>query len=638
MMLYFSIFVGKKQNDRRNGPVRNKLFNPMMTRIVSLFVVFLSWACSAFGQEVTFTADVPRVVVVGEVFRVEFTLNKQPSDFKAPDFAGFDIVAGPTMAQGQNIVISGGQTVRQESFSYTYVLRASGEGNQTIGAASAVVDGKTYITKAVPVEVVRERSSGGNRGEAGAEGEREDASTLAKDDILLRMIANKTSVYKGEALLVQIKMYTRAGIAGVENVKEPAFNGFWKQEIRSDQPVQWERETFNGKVYETGIIRQFLLFPQKSGVLEIEQMDMTVVAQVQLRQTLTGNMLFDNMFGGPQLRNVRRKLQTVPLKINVRELPAGAPAAFNGAVGEFAFSGSLRDSQINANSSTSITVQISGRGNLPLIDAPNPGLPDSFELYTTKNDEKFTVTADGMQGYKSFEYPFIARAEGVYDIPGIPFAYFDPKEERYKTLTTDAFRLEVLRDVSGRAAGEAPVVAGVTKEELKILNDDIRFIRVGEPNLKPRNRFFVGSWGYVLTLVGLCALFAALLFYMQKRIRELRDTVKLRNRKANRKARQRLKAAYRYMTAAKEGAFYEEMLRALLGYVGDKLNIPVADLSKDNIREQLLRKGAAEGDVEELLQIVSDCEFAQYAPGKGVQMNNIYQSSLDLIGRFEAKL
>ncbi len=613
----------------------------MNTRIITLLVVFLTWTGSVFGEDVSFTADVPRVVVVGETFRVEFTLNQQPSDFKAPDFTGFDVVAGPTVSQGQNVMISGGRTVVQQSFSYTYVLQAVTEGNQSIGAASATVGGKNYITKAVPIEVVRERTSGGNSNprQGNDSTEERGGESLAKDDILLRMIANKTSVYKGEALLVQVKMYTRAGIAGVENVKEPAFNGFWKQEIRSDAPISWERETFNGKVYETGIIRQFLLFPQKSGVLEIEQMDMTVMAQVQVRQSLTGNMLFDNMFGGPQVRNIRRKLQTVPLKIQVKELPSGAPSSFRGAVGEFAFSGSLRDSQINANSSTSLTLQISGRGNLPLIETPNPGLPDSFELYTPKTDEKYSATSDGMQGYKSFEYPFIARAEGVYDIAGIPFTYFDPKEGQYKTLTTDSFRLEVLRDVSGRSSGSGtPVVAGVTKEELKILNDDIRFIRVGEPQLKVRNRFFVGSWGYVLTLIGLCVLFAGLLFYMQKRIRELRDTVKQRNRKANKKARQRLKEAHRYMVSAKESAFYEEMLRALLGYVGDKLNIPVSDLSKENIREQLLMKGASEGDVNELLQIISDCEFAQYAPGKGVQMNNVYQSSLDLIGRFETKL
>lgn len=610
-----------------------------MLKKILFVVLFSSFIVSLWAQKVEFTVDGPRVTVVDSYFKVEFRLSEEPSSFEGPDFGDLEVVAGPIQSQMSSFSYSNGKSTSQKSFVYTYGLVAPKEGTYTIAPAKAVVDGRVYHTKPFPLEIAKERSSR-SEGGTGTDGEARKSRGIAKDDILLRMSVNKSNVYKGEPLVATVKIYDRTqSIAGIQDAKIPAFNGFWKQELPNDNP-QVERETFNGKVYQTQEIGRYLLFPQKSGVLEIEQMDLTIIARVIAEVPASARSVFDDFFsGGVTAQNVEQVIRTQPIKINVKELPTGAPVEFDGAVGEFAVECLLDNTQLNANSSGLLTLRLTGAGNMPLINAPKITLPSTFEVYPSKNSEKVDITSSGVKGYKQFEYPFIARAEGTYDIEPISFAYFDPKSESYKVVSTAPYKLEVLRDVSSSSANnQSQIVSGVTKEELKILGKDIRFIRIGSSIFKPINTFFVASPWYVIALIAISLLFVAVLLYLRKRIKEMRDTVRVKNKRANKVALRRLKLAGVYMKANKETNFYQEMLSALLGYVSDKLNIPVAELSKDNISRRMLERGVVEDDVKELLKVISDCEMAQYSPSESSQMSVIYGASMDLIGRIENKI
>lgn len=608
----------------------------------NLLILIISLFCLPFNiaAQVGFTVNSPTIVAVNEPFRVEFAANEKVDDFEAPSFDGFNVIAGPTVSEGTNIEYVNGKLSKSKLFTYTYVLVAQKEGNTQIGAATASIEGKKYSTKPVPIDVAKERGSSGNdQNNRGNGTSQRQASSLASDDVLLRTIVTRRSVYKGEPILVQLKLYTRAQIAQFTNFRPAAFNGFWKQEVPIAEQQDPKRETFNGKIYDTAVIREFLVFPQKSGQLEVEQMDLGVVAVVLNEMPQGGNSILESFFGGGQsYQNVELNLKSIPVKIDVKELPSGAPANFSGAVGSFSLTGKLNENKISANGSSAIVLRLSGSGNFPLISTPKIDLPGSFELYPSKTRDEYTVNSRNIEGDRTFEYPFIARAEGEFTLPAIEFSYFDPAGGNYVTLSTPTFPIDVLKDVSGSSNSSGNIISGVSKEELKILGKDIHFIKIGNGDLSKNGAFLLGSWIYILSLIISIVLFVSVLIYMNKRIKELRDTVKLKNKKANKVALARLKAARKFKSDNMENEFYSEMLRALTGYVGDKLNIEVARLSKEYIRQQMESKSVSNEDIDQLLQTITDCEFAQYSPSASVKMSDVYQSTLQLIGRLESKL
>ncbi len=595
------------------------------------------------AQEIHFETGAPRMVSVGEAFRIEFSLNAKPEDFTAPSFEGFDVLAGPTTSQGQSVSILNGKVSQSVSFSYTYVLQARAAGTFTIPAARVKVKGKEYSTKAVPIEVVAADampgggSSAPGNGSQASPGERRQnsAATLAADDILVRVSVNRNKVYKGQPVKATFKLYTRVPLGGIEKIIYPAFNGFWAQDLNVDG-YDWQRETYNGKVYDARIIKETLLFPQQSGTLYIEQFSLTAIAQIMTQAAPRGS-LFDDFFGGgPQIHEVRKNLTASPIRITVDELPTGAPATFNGAVGQFQISSSIGDSTLAANSSGTYQIKVSGTGNLPLMQAPKLNLPSSFEQYNMKTTESLNPSTMGIAGYRQFDYPFIPRGEGQYTIEPVQFTYFDPDKKQYVTLSTPAYSLHIVADSTSGAAGERGIVSGISKEELKILDEDIRFIRIGNPDLKKRGSHWFGSVSYWLVLLILIGAGIGSYLYLKKQLKDRKNTTLIRHKKANKVALQRLKAAQGHMNAGDERMFYEEMLKALWGYMSDKLNIPVANLTKDNIREELLRRGLPAEQSERFIQLISDCEYAQYSPSSSGQVTEIYNTAIKMLSKFES--
>ena len=600
--------------------------------LVALFAIFSVHA----AEEVSFTLNAPMIASVGEAFRIEFELNAKPDSdsFVPPSFENFDVVAGPSVSQGSSVQIINGEMTKSISYAITYVLIPQKAGTFAIAPATIGVKKKSYTTQRTMIEV-RDGAQGGSSAQQGGRNQSESAEsranrTIEKDDLLLRLELSKKSVYKGEPIRAILKLYSRANIAGSESSKMPAFNGFWSQQMDIEQGPF--RETLNGKVYEAYNIAEYLLYPQQSGTLTIEPAELTVVAQVVVQS----NRGFDPFFGGGhEVYNVRRALKTPEVKVQVKEFPAGAPASFAGAVGRYNISHRLSSTEVAANSAVTLQLTISGTGNLNFIPAPTLSLPTSFELYDVKSEENLQNSASGSRGYRRFDYPFIVRAEGNYEIAPVEFTYFDLEKKKYVTLATPPLRLVVTPDKN--ATTQQQVAVGVKREDVRLLGEDIRFIKLGSPALRSVVAPFVLSPLYWLVVALILVVAVVVYFVVRKHIRDSRNVVLVKGKRANKMAIRRFRIAEKYMREQDRRAFYEEMLRALWGYLGDKFNIPVADLTREVVRKELSKRGAA-SEAESVIAVIARCEEAQYSPATTVEMKDIYEEGIDAISKIESAI
>ncbi len=530
------------------------MIHRFFTRLSLTLAVLL---CSVFSivaaESVSFTTSAPMMVAVGETFRVAFELNASPDkdSFSAPEFEGFDILAGPAVSQGSSIQIVNGKMTRSVNVTYTYVLVAQGAGTFNIGRASVKVDKATHRTKATPIEVVDEGSGSSSRArQSGARASSESVNPegrVAKDDILLRTIVSRKSLYRGEPLRATIKLYSRVTIAGSDNEKLPTFDGFWSQEIPNSGARQVQRETYNGKVYETQVLRDYILYPQQSGELVIGAAQMDIIAQV-----IVQSRNIDPFFGGGhEAYNVRRHISTPEIKIDVKSLPAGAPASFSGAVGSYELSAVAPNSSVVSNSASTLTLKVAGRGNLSFVQSPKVNFPESFEQYNVKTTESINLTESGGSGYKQFEYPFIPRSQGEYTIPSVEFSYFDPASESYVVRKSQPFTLSVSADESRTSLGGGDATTtlqrGLTKEDVKMLGRDIRFIKIESGGLTAVVSPFILSVNYFVAMVVALILAVVVFAVVRRSIKESENVVQTKGKRANKVAVQRFKEAKRYI-------------------------------------------------------------------------------------------
>ena len=588
-----------------------------------LSLLMLSWAASA---QVSFTVDAPALTALGRPFNVAFTIDAEPeqNSFKAPEFnENFDVLAGPSTSVGRSMQFINGKQSSSYNYTITYALMPRESGTFTIGSASVKVDGKTYTTRPMLVEVIAEKQGAGVKTpNTSPEG------SIGRDDILLRLEISDTELYKGESLRASLVLYTRVTVENIESLTMPPFDGFWSQELSFDNAPS--REEYNGRVYETYKITELLLSPQESGKIVIPEAVMDVVAQVVVQDRRN----YDPIFGGRQVYRVSRELKSAPVTINVKEFPAGAPQSFNGAVGNFSLRSTMPAAEIDANSADQIELTISGTGNLKFITAPRITLPESFEVYDTKVVDNCKITATGTTGSLTYTYPFVARSAGAFTIPRIEFSFFNPDTQAYETLATEPFTLVVKDD--GSIAASAPATSNYNYGgPMRQLDRDIRFIHTGKLPKRAAAAFILTPL-YWLAIVAMVALFILIYAALRKRIHERSNTVARRMRHADKMAVQRLRMAERYMNEANRHAFYEEMLRAMWGYISDKFNIPVASLTKEKIREELYRRNVAEATAEQFCEVISRSEEAQYAPSASGEMTDIYAEAVEVISKIES--
>lgn len=604
-----------------------------LLKFTFILSLLLSSTATAFAQSVTLKASGPSAVAVGEMFQVSYTLTidskGEPEKFNEPDLSEFNVIAGPTVSSGWSVGIVGKDVSRKVEYTYTYVLQIGEVGTYTLPTASVVVSGKEYKSQEIPIEVIQTNTSGTTQQQSGASATGE----IPDDALFMRLIVDKTELYKGEPLRVFLKLYSKVNIAGNSDAKFPEFNGFWSQTLDTRQ-YQWQRESYNSEIYDTHIISEYLLYPQQAGDLQIDPFEITFIVQVVTHSQ--PQSVVDAFFGGPDIQEVRKKVVSKPVRIHVKNWPSGAPDGFNGAVGNFTMTTEFPSETITANSSATMNVRITGSGNLPLIQAPKVVIPTSFEQYNIKTTESLSRSINGISGYRQFEYPIIARAQGDYVIDPVRFAFFNPESEKYVSLTSDAIELKVLPDSAENSVPiSSGIVSGLSKEDVRILGQDIRYIKEKNPQLTKKDRFLVWSVSYFVSLLVMLGLFAFLFVFLQKRIREMRNTDFIKVKRANKVALQRLQRAQSYMKINNQRKFYEEMLQALWGYMGDKLNIPVAMLTKENVREALQRKAVNHDYINCYIDLISECEYAQYSPAESGQMHDIYRGAVDVISKLE---
>jgi hypothetical protein len=588
--------------------------------------------------EIAFEVAAPTAVEAGELFRIEFVINALGVEFIPPTIEGFEVMAGPQESRGTSIEIVNGQSSRTETTTYTYVLQGFTAGLHTISAAQATVSGKSYSTRPVTIEVVGEASqnggaAGATQGQTAGQGR---APEISADDVLVRTTVNRTDVYKGEPVVVTLKFYRRIN-AGLNDLKPPTFNGFWQQDITPD-PITEQRETYNNRVYSMWVLKEYLLYPQQSGTMTIEPFEVVVNAVFQTQSASPRN-IFDEFMGmGQNYQEVRKTIASAPVQINVRDWPAGAPESFDGAVGDFKLDAVAPPSMMNANTSATYTLRLSGTGNFPLIRAPRLVLPQSFEKYNVTTSDNTRNTGAGTNGYREFSYPFIPRTDGLYAIPAFEFSYFDPQQERYVTLSSRETSIEVAVDTTAVASAGGGLVSGVAREDLRVFGQDIRFIKRGAADLRPKGYTFFWSPAYISLVVLLIAMFVAGFLLLPRYLRNMQSDRFVRGKRANKVALKRFRTAEASMARNDKHGFYDEMLKALWGYVSDKFDVPMADLTKERIREELFERNIPEPQSTEYVRIISECEEAQYSPVSSARMGELYREGVALISELESAI
>ena len=591
-----------------------------MKRILLLLVAMLAVVSVRGAGKISFTVDAPMIASVGQRIRVEYKINAKPDNgtFEAPQFENFDYMAGPSTSQSSSTSIVNGKTTSSVSYGYTYVVVPQKEGNFTIGAASVSVGGTKYTSNTTVIEVRGESQSSAN-----------GAASVGKEDLLLRLELSKKSAYKGEPISATLKLCTRVNFAVQEYPKMPAFNGFWSQQLKVEQGPF--RETINNKIYDVYNITEYILYPQQGGELVIEPIEMTAEAYVQVES----NKSYDPFWGGGyETLQIPRKLKTPELKIKVKEFPAGAPASFSGAVGRYTMSHELSSTELPANASATLQLTISGTGNLNFVSAPTLSLPASFELYDIKSEEKLQNTASGSKGYRRFDYPFIARAEGEYEVAPVEFTYFDLDKQKYETISTGPLKIVVTPDKGAVAQPQATITTPTIKRvDVQQLAEDIRYIKQTTALRSVVAPLVLSSTYWMVILVLLLAALASYVI-VRKRIRDNRDEVLVKGRRANRVAVKRFRVAAKYMGEGDSSAFYKEMLSGLWGYMSDRFNIPVADLKREVVREELQKRGAA-AEAEAIIAVIARCEEAQYSPIANSEMKSIYDEGVEAVSKIE---
>ena len=589
----------------------------------------------AFAQKLITQVSKNRVAV-GEAFQLSFTLNTNGSNFKAPNLNEFDLYSGPNQSNSMSIM-NGSMS---QSISISYILSPKREGKFTIGSASINVGNGRVESNPITIEVVKANpnqsqnnaSRGGNNNSYQDENETQPTS---ENDLFVRSYLNKKNCFLGEQIVITHKVYSRLNLKGFQSFKAPAYNGFWSQEENRNKQITLQTENVNGVAYYVAEVNQTYLFPQRSGTLTIEPVEITCVVRKQTSRRPTN--IFEQFFGTGGYEDVAMKIKSKSLQVEVNPLPEkDKPSDFSGAVGSFSFKAELNKDKIKANEGINLRISVNGRGNLKLIEEPKINFPESFETFDPKVAENISV-AGGVSGSKTFDYLIIPREAGQYKINSLSFSYFDPEKKAYVNIPAPEFSIQVLPAPPGSENEEAQVFTPQNKIEKK--ENDIRFIKKGTLDLKEKDNHFFNSMTHWSLLLSPVFLLAGILLFTSIGKNNQIDLQALKIKKAATIAKKQLAQAEKFKNQNNKDAFYSELLIALNGYAGNKLSIEFAELSKEKIESQLLNKEVRQETVKNFLETIEKCEFAKYAPGAvSGDLNQVYKEAIQLISSLENEI
>lgn len=596
------------------------------------------------GQDISFTASAPLEVTSGQQFRLVYTINAEADSFTAPEISDFAVLAGPSQSSSSSIQIINNQVTRNFTITYTYTLAAYKEGTFTIPAARIRSSGKQYTSNVVTIRVRAGTQQPGGTQQTPQGQTAPETGTISNHDVFLRASVDKSEPYQGEQIIVTYRLYTRIPVSNYHIEQAPSHTGFWAEELLRDQSrLTQYTDVVDGEQYTVAEIRKVALFPQRSGNLRIDPLQLEIVARVQqqAQRRRTGDPFFDSFFDDPffasRYQNVNHTLRSNAVNINVKPLPVqNRPADFGGAVGDFTIRASVDKTNLSANEAVNLKVVISGRGNVRLIDKLNFQFPPAFEVYDPKITTDVQVNQSGVSGTRTIEYLLIPRSAGNFTIKPAGFSFFNPARNEYITLNTPEFEFMVARGdgmeiTSGTSTGD--------QQAIQYLSTDIRFIRQLPFRIRTVGSYFFGSTQFYLLYLIPLFMFGMFVLLWRNHIRNSRDLARVKNRRATRVARRRLKQASEFMKLNISDKFFNELSQAIWGYLSDKFNIPLAELSLETVRERLSGRSVTTDIVEDCIRVLEECEFARFAPGdKSQTMGKLYDQGLALITRIEKDL
>ena len=622
----------------------------MNKRIILFLMLCPLWLWAQ--DDPTLTVSTKKQVMVGERFQVVFEANAEGKNFQAPSFEGFTVVGGPFTSSSSSFSMVNGSMSHTVRCTYTFALQAYQEGTFHVGSATLTVKGKKVSSEPFDIKVIPDDGShaapsgGGSSSGQGQSQQNTNDPQVSGKDLFIRVIPSKKSVYVGEQVVLTYKLYTKVPVSSLSVERMPSYAGFWTKDITDNNggSLRQTTEYINGVEYTAAEIQKVVVVPQRSGTLPIDPMIIECIAQIRTESNRQRSMdpfeaFFNDPFFNRNIANVRKELTSQTLNLEVKSLPEnGKPASFAGAVGNFNFKSEIDKTELSTNEAFTLTLTVSGTGNVELLQMPTPVFPPDFEVYDPKTTMNVSNNSNGLSGTKKAEYLVIPRRAGNFTVPAVEFSYFEPSKGTYQTLSSQPYEIKVEKGKGGDEGSSGGIYAS-NQEGIKYLGSDIRHIMTGNAHLKPMHTVFFGSAAYFVVLLVLLVLFVILLFVLKKREQLSQDTAANRNRKADKVARGRLKSAAQFLKAKDQDKFYVEMSQALWGYIADKLGIERSKLSMDTVNETMKAKNVPDELTQQFIDTLNSCEFARFAPGSAeAKMDDLYQRGIDVISKAEKVL
>ncbi len=600
----------------------------MKGKYIILTMIALLLALLAEGQEISIVADYPEVVQAGEQFSVSWTINSGGGEFSEPSFAGFYKLMGPQTSYSSSTQIINGKISKETSYTYVYYIQALKEGKFVIPPAAITVKNKTYYSDSLRIQVVgsskvQQNVQGASRNTT------DDQVEVTGDDIFVNLSLDKKDAFIGENIGVTVKLYTRVDVSGINEIKYPAFEGFLKTDLETTPLTSLQRESINGTIYGTGVVQRFLLYPQIAGEITIDPVQISVLIR---QKTGRSDPFFGDFFS--TYTSVPKAVLSKPVKIRVNPLPGTKPDDFSGIAGRITLNSSLNKDTVNVNDAVNLKIVIAGNGNLKMAGAPELKLPADLEVYDPKVTDDLKNSMNGTTGQKAFEYLLIPRHYGDFTIPPVTYSFFNVASKQYERTKTPELHFYARKGTDQNPG--ITVYGGVSKEDVKYLGKDIRFISSKQGFLRKTGNLFASKRSFYSAYAFALIVFLVILFIRREHIRRNSDVSAVRNRKAGKVAGKRLREAEKCLKENQSDKFYEEILKALWGYMSDKLNIPVSELNRSSAVNALTEKGIAEEEVTNLASVLDKCEYARFAPSSSAEeAGKIYEEAARFIRLFE---
>lgn len=590
---------------------------------IILLLMMLGYHVHVDAQHISVSA--PSHVAAGENFRVAYTINTSDvEEFRMGGVQeGLEVIAGPYTSSQSSYQMINGHTSSSSSVTITYTLYAAKNGSFTIGASHALVGGKRLSSRPVKIQVSGHAQR--TNGAPNMHGQdsydqprmRSAGSAISGSDLFIKVSASKKRVHEQEPILLTYKVYTQVDLTQLEG-KMPDLKGFHTQEVPLPQQKTFHTETVNGRPYKCVTWSQYVMYPQMTGRLEIPSITFKGIVVQQNRNVDPMEAFFN---GGSGYVEVKKDIKAPGITLQVDPLPQ-RPANFSGGVGKFNISASLDKKEVKAGEPITLRVVVGGIGNLKLLKQPVVNFPKDFDKYDAKVTDKTRLTANGVEGNMVYDFLAVPRNQGSYTIPSVELTYYDTSKNAYKTIKTQPFKVEVEKG-DGTSA---------ESEDFASQDKDIHTIKLGKAEQHKADEMFFGSFGYWISLLMPLIAFVVLLIVFRRRAIENADIVKKRSNRAGKIATKRLRLANKLMLQGKQGEFYDEVMRALWGYMSYKLNMPAEKLNRDNIRETLGRHFVDDATIEKFTTALDECEFERYAPGDAAgNMNRTFESAMTAI-------